>query len=88
MIPADRLEAYTGPFYTTPHGDRVHMTSYCHGQRSAMGASKRSSVTIVIGHGDSMYLRLQTTHRVSSRGGVQIPCAISDFSEFACRAGC
>ena len=41
MIPADRLEPYTGPFYTTPHGDRVHMTNYCHGQRSAMGASKR-----------------------------------------------
>ena len=33
MIPANRLEAYTGPFYITAHGDRVHMTSYCHGQR-------------------------------------------------------
>ena len=41
MIPANRLEAYTGPFYITTHGDRVHMTSYCHGQRNATRASKR-----------------------------------------------
>eukprot|EP00439_Symbiodinium_sp_Y106_P082589 s1232_g22.t1 len=41
MIPANRLEAYRGPFYITTHGDRVHMTSYCHGQRNATRASKR-----------------------------------------------
>ncbi|CAE7776959.1 RE1, partial [Symbiodinium sp. CCMP2592] len=41
MIPANRLEAYDGPFYITTHGDRVHLTSYCHGQRNATRASKR-----------------------------------------------
>ncbi|CAE7242425.1 RE1 [Symbiodinium sp. CCMP2592] len=41
MIPANRLAAYNGPFYVTTHGDRVHLTSYCHGQRNAAAASKR-----------------------------------------------
>ena len=40
-IPANRLEAYTGPFFITTHGDRVHMTSYCHGQRNATRTSRR-----------------------------------------------
>ena len=41
MIPVNRLSSYTGPFYITTHGDKIHMASYCHGQRNATRASKR-----------------------------------------------
>ena len=41
VTPVDRLEACRGPFYVTPHGDRVHLKSYCHGQRNASSAPRR-----------------------------------------------
>ena len=41
MIPAECLAGYKGPFYLTAHGERVHLTSYCHGQRNATRPSKR-----------------------------------------------
>ena len=40
-IPAHRLAEYRGPFYITTHGDRLHLNSYCHGQRHAAAAPKR-----------------------------------------------
>ena len=41
VIPLERLRNYTGPFFTTPHGDRVHTAQYCHGQRNATRPPKR-----------------------------------------------
>ena len=74
MIPANRLEAYTGPFYITAHGDRVHMTSYCHGQRNATRASKTTCATIVIGHEVSMCLHPPTDKRQVVRRSAEKPC--------------
>ena len=41
VVTADRLVPYHGPFFVTQHGDRVHLASYCHGQRNATTASRR-----------------------------------------------
>ena len=56
MIPADRLEEYTGPFFITPNGDRVHMTSYCHGQRNATGASRRLDLCYYCNRARGLYV--------------------------------
>ena len=87
MIPANRLEAYTGPFYITTHGDRVHMTSYCHGQRNATRASKRYDLCDYCDRARGLYV-LDTSRRMTVRwrGGVQRICA--DLCRASRRASC
>ena len=41
VIPLERIRTYSGPFFITPHGDRIHTAQYCHGQRNATRPSKR-----------------------------------------------
>ena len=40
MIGVERLRGFEGPCYMTSHGDRVHLSQYCHGQRNAVNPSR------------------------------------------------
>ena len=40
-IPLSHVKAFSGPFFLTTYGERVHTRSYCYGQRNASRASKR-----------------------------------------------
>ena len=35
MFGPERLRGFEGPYFITPHGDRVHLSAGCHGQRNA-----------------------------------------------------
>ena len=40
VIGVERLRGFEGPYYITPHGERMHLAQYCHGQRNAANPSK------------------------------------------------
>ena len=61
MIPANRLSPYRGPFYMTTHGEKVHMSSYCHGQRNAARPSKRFDLCDYCDRDRGLYVLLPPT---------------------------
>ena len=40
VIGVERLKGFEGPIYITPHGDRAHLSPYCHGQRNAANPAR------------------------------------------------
>ena len=56
VIPLERLRTYTGPFFTTPHGDRIHTAQYCHGQRNATRPPKRYDLCAYCQNTHSLYV--------------------------------
>ena len=40
MIGPERLRGFEGPYFITPHGDRVHLSAGCHGQRNAANPAR------------------------------------------------
>ena len=40
MFGPERLRGFEGPYFITAHGDRVHLSANCHGQRNAVNPAK------------------------------------------------